>query len=462
MKRTLLLCLFLCAIWVFPGLAEGVSPGALPYTQSEFEQHLGYALDEDSGDWIVGADAFARLLEDAQRMGASKYCVMQVALMGNIKTGLMQPVLDIRYIGSQEVLAGAVSILLDGVRYDLAAYTEEAKLGNKCTERTLVPLPESALGLARDIHRAERFHVLLIGAKRSYSTEITASYSGSNERKKLESRSAQCLGTLSELRFPDRMGYSLWDLNAERWLARYEVAPGMEWEDTEGAKGFGLLKPGDRGKEVRSLQERLIALNFLSGKPDGVYGAGTREAVLRAQKQFGLLASGGAGRKLAECLERGRGVGEIGGDGDTKGDAKSLGNLAEIRFDRHWVAGAVMPARGADMDTAYEASTRDNVLFILDGEMTNTGQRELAVDWQMTGTLDLDGYAYQAVFLLERDEGRAFGSTLLPQGRARLVAAAEIPKRAAEAMSGRFTVRLEDSSCEFELLFEVEEKPVGE
>ena len=51
------------------------------------------------------------------------------------------------------------------------------------------------------------------------------------------------------------------------------------------------LRPGDRNSHVVAVQERLRALGYYFGSADGIYGAGTQQAVLRARKALGLPAS---------------------------------------------------------------------------------------------------------------------------------------------------------------------------
>ena len=55
------------------------------------------------------------------------------------------------------------------------------------------------------------------------------------------------------------------------------------------------LRSGDSGTEVKQLQENLIQMGYLSGKPDGKYGLKTVEAVKAFQKANNLKADGTAG-----------------------------------------------------------------------------------------------------------------------------------------------------------------------
>ena len=65
----------------------------------------------------------------------------------------------------------------------------------------------------------------------------------------------------------------------------------------------GTLKRGSTGSEVRTLQNKLIELGYLTGKADGVFGKKTTEAVKACQKDNKLPADGIAGKKTLESLQ---------------------------------------------------------------------------------------------------------------------------------------------------------------
>ena len=66
---------------------------------------------------------------------------------------------------------------------------------------------------------------------------------------------------------------------------------------------YATLRQGSKGERVRSLQQALISLGYLSGKADGVYGSQTRKAVKSFQKSKKLTADGIAGKKTLSALE---------------------------------------------------------------------------------------------------------------------------------------------------------------
>ena len=66
-----------------------------------------------------------------------------------------------------------------------------------------------------------------------------------------------------------------------------------------------MLRPGSRGPDVLALQNRLSALGYWLGTPDGVYGELTVQAVVALQKAAGISRDGVAGPQTAAALARG-------------------------------------------------------------------------------------------------------------------------------------------------------------
>jgi peptidoglycan hydrolase-like protein with peptidoglycan-binding domain len=65
---------------------------------------------------------------------------------------------------------------------------------------------------------------------------------------------------------------------------------------------FVPLKEGAKNTQVKQLQERLQQLGFKPGTPDGVFGPGTKAAVIAFQKSKGLTADGIVGEKTWRTL----------------------------------------------------------------------------------------------------------------------------------------------------------------
>lgn len=67
-----------------------------------------------------------------------------------------------------------------------------------------------------------------------------------------------------------------------------------------------ILRRGMRGDAVRGLQERLNAIGVYSGEVDGVFGAGTEEAVKTAQRRAQLEPDGIVGGATWSAILRSR------------------------------------------------------------------------------------------------------------------------------------------------------------
>ena len=63
-----------------------------------------------------------------------------------------------------------------------------------------------------------------------------------------------------------------------------------------------VLKQGSKGGEVKEVQRRLKEWGYYKGSVDGVFGAGTRSAVIAFQKKNGLTADGVVGKSTYKAL----------------------------------------------------------------------------------------------------------------------------------------------------------------
>lgn len=83
-----------------------------------------------------------------------------------------------------------------------------------------------------------------------------------------------------------------------------ETAANNKEETKSDAPGGSLstIRPGDRGSEVKKLQQALQSKGLYKGKIDGVYGSGTTAAVKAFQKQKNLTRDGVAGKMTLGAL----------------------------------------------------------------------------------------------------------------------------------------------------------------
>lgn len=80
---------------------------------------------------------------------------------------------------------------------------------------------------------------------------------------------------------------------AERSYSAYGVEQTVE---------VAVLKQGSKGSEVKEVQRRLKEWGYYKGAVDGVFGAGTKSAVIAFQKKNGLTADGVVGRATYKAL----------------------------------------------------------------------------------------------------------------------------------------------------------------
>ena len=63
-----------------------------------------------------------------------------------------------------------------------------------------------------------------------------------------------------------------------------------------------IIKQGSSGSEVKEVQRRLKLWGYYNGSVDGVFGKGTRSAVIAFQKKNGLTADGVVGKSTYKAL----------------------------------------------------------------------------------------------------------------------------------------------------------------
>ena len=71
---------------------------------------------------------------------------------------------------------------------------------------------------------------------------------------------------------------------------------------TEEVTAVAILRQGATGGEVKEVQRRLKLWGYYNGRVDGVFGAGTKQAVIAFQKKNGLTADGVVGASTYKAL----------------------------------------------------------------------------------------------------------------------------------------------------------------
>jgi len=88
---------------------------------------------------------------------------------------------------------------------------------------------------------------------------------------------------------------------SDGFFTEKSYSPAMLMENKATAR---TLKVGSRGDDVKRLQENLNTLGFNTGKPDGIFGEGTKKAVIAFQKSKGLTADGVVGSGTQNAITR--------------------------------------------------------------------------------------------------------------------------------------------------------------
>lgn len=87
----------------------------------------------------------------------------------------------------------------------------------------------------------------------------------------------------------------------------------------DGVTAAAILKNGSKGSEVKEVQRRLKQWGYYKGAVDGVFGAGTRSAVIAFQKKNGLTADGIVGASTYRALGMNSSYNVLAGQSSTGG-----------------------------------------------------------------------------------------------------------------------------------------------
>ena len=356
--------------------------------------------------------------------------------MGDSETGIVVPVLSAYYAGSTALDGTVISIAADGVRYDLAVYSEDITLGRNKVEKLTAPLNAEGLDMIRAMLAAEEVNVYLVG-EQTFKMQPEEKKNYVSTREELSARSMEALESM--LNEFEAMGeYKLWDLNEDWWIRTRGMEPQfcvtqLPAEETEEAvelpvdleEPMYLLSRGDTGNDVRDLQKLLVEAGYIQGAVDGGYGEGTVRAVRAAQKWLGLMPTGMADEKLVCLLS-----GEIPADNDPETismkatELLTAEGLCELTVERSWFADAVESTKG-DRRTVTDL---DNTLVVYEGSIKNLSKEDLDFYWQLSAVAKYGEYEYPCMLVCERNEGATLASMLTPLGQARLLIYAEIPE----------------------------------
>ncbi len=100
-----------------------------------------------------------------------------------------------------------------------------------------------------------------------------------------------------------------------------------------------VLRQGSRGAEVKEVQRRLKQWGYYSGSVDGIFGSGTKAAVISFQKKNGLTADGIVGKATYAALGMNASYNALNGSGS--GSSSSGGASGYTSSDLYLLAKAI-------------------------------------------------------------------------------------------------------------------------
>ena len=107
--------------------------------------------------------------------------------------------------------------------------------------------------------------------------------------------------------------------------AVYAVTRAQSAADTAqtAAAEAAVLRQGSTGDEVKEVQRRLKNWGYYSGSVDGIFGSGTKQAVISFQKKNGLTADGIVGKSTYAALGMNASYNVLNGQSPSSGNSGS-------------------------------------------------------------------------------------------------------------------------------------------
>ena len=430
--------------------ADALKDSAPIVNVDALEVHESYEHDEESGAWTLVTNRTQAAL-DALGNGygcssSGSTLFMYVTLKGNTLDNTVTPTLNVCSIGSTVINANAVSLLIDGVRYDFETATEVGAIGDYRAEIMSAPLNSDGIDMLSAMTAADEFKVMLHGSEKVNEYTIKTS-STSSERAEMQVASIDCvreaLDIYSSLGAGADSERAITDWEDETGLTCAYVAVQISEQPRVSLtldEDFDVLKLGDSTSSVRKLQQLLCDAGYMYVEPVSRYSDQTHAAVLRAQHALGFVETGSADAALIDALDNGieseetENVSEekscVAAEGEMQADADTIYEIADeanVELDSYRYARRISPSNGDDT-SAVSASDSDNVLIVFEGSIENLSNEEKDIAWDYTATLTLDDkYEYECTFAVEQDDGEKYGTSLLPMGGGKLIVYAEVP-----------------------------------
>ncbi|ORX84603.1 hypothetical protein BCR32DRAFT_266222 [Anaeromyces robustus] len=182
-------------------------------------------------------------------------------------------------------------------------YFSEGKLKNlaeKYESLGLIQVQRSYLVSMKYIRNYDSRHLVMID-----DTQITISY----DRLQAFKKKMMATNDKPEVKVEEK---NITNKNVFGEAASLELSDGFLTEKKayspamlmESKAATRTLKVGSKGDDVKRLQENLNTLGFNTGKLDGIFGEGTKKAVIAFQKSKGLIADGIVGSGTQNAITR--------------------------------------------------------------------------------------------------------------------------------------------------------------
>ena len=407
-------------------------------------RYENYNVDKD-GNFSVTTDRGATLKASfdakAPTIMLQGALAFRTEVWGNVNTGIAYPVLKLFYMGST-LNVNAVSVAVNGKRYDFNAVGSASVDGRNSTEEIVVFLDSEGVEMLNEVLDQQSAYVLLSGAngRTSMKVEYRTEDHG-NARVQLLSDSVQAL------RYPDGVpafdGYSF--MNEARaifarktgLMPRVEVKSLAEPCDLQLDENLSVMIESTPEKGLRDMCKLLIESGYMTGNVEGRITDEFIAAVRRAQSHFGLLVNGAADAELISLLEADAAPTDV--SANIPESYAFVGEEAQFTLNRWWVADAVETTVVGGGKTV---SDKDNTFVIADGKIQSVGTEALALAWEAGAELVFNGkWSFPAYLYCETNAGEAFSTTLAMLAKTRLVVVSEVPEYLTQA-DGSWMLRL--------------------
>ena len=397
------------------------------------------------GNFVVTTDRGATVKTSFDTKGPNAIqqgaLAFRTEIWGNTNTGIAYPVLKLFYMGTT-LNVNAVSVAVNGKRYDFNALGSVVEDGRKATEEIVVFLDLAGLEMLNEVLDAQSAYVLLSGesGRMSIKAEYTEA-DNANARAQLASDSVRALA------FPD--GAPIFDdyafmgearaifTHKTGLVPRVAVKAVSEPCDLALDEHLGLMIESAPANGLRDMSRLLITSGYMAGDVEGKVSDEFIAGVRRAQSHFGLLVNGVADAELINLLEADAAPEDI--QVNLPETYEFVCDEAQFSLNRWWVAKTVettIPGGGKTV------SDKDNTLLIADGKIQSIGVEAMALAWEAGAEVVYNGkWSFPAYLYCENNGGESFSTTLAMLAKTRLVIVSEVPEYLTEA-AGSWALKL--------------------